>query len=335
MQNYYPNPNPSMYGGYAYANNNTYHMYGQPMVKAPNNQILTPEQQNYLMGLGSNGKLDLTIDPDTMLKAGCAHKDINTGESTVTITPEGKCHCAICDAQWNMFEGSAEDVKAAVDKIADIIQTTKLIYADASDTVMAKYLQPMDPLLQHLPNVWNHAVKSFGKYEDMNINPMMNRVSMNAGNYFNNYNTMVLTGGYGYNPMPGYGQMNPQMAYPQMNNPMGYAPQNGVMPNGQPVPNGMMPNGQQYWGNPMVDPQMVAAQNGVMSNGQPVPNAMMPNGQFNAQQFAAPMANNQTAPVTNPMVATPAPAPCVMPAAAPAPATTGGEVIQQQKVYHV
>lgn len=329
MQNYYPNPN--MYGGYSYANNNTYHMYGQPMVKAPNNQPLTPEQQTYLMNMAGGGKLDLTIDPDTMLRAACAHKDINTGESTVTITPEGKCHCAICDAEWNFFDGSAEDVQVAVDKVKDIVQTTKLIYADASDTVMKQYLQPMDPLLQHMPNVWNHAVRSFGKYEDMN-NPMMNRVNMNGGNYFSNYNTMLLTGGYGYQPtMPGYAQMNAQMAYTQMNNqynPMAYTPQNGMM--GQPQ--GMMPNGQ-YMGNPMmpgqsqIDPQMVAAQ----MNGQQFaqPQGMMPNAQFNGQQFAQPMMNNQPMDTSNPMMV--APAPGVM----PAPTANSNEVIQQQKTYNV
>ena len=333
MQNIYPNPN--MYGGYNYPNNNTYHIYGQPMVKTPNNQPLTPDQQTYLMNLGSNAKLDMTIDPDTMLRAACTHKDINTGESTVTISPENKCHCAICDAEWTLFDGSAEDVQAAVDKVKDINQTAKLIYADAPDSLIKQYMQPLGPLLDKMPAVWTHSVKSFGKYEDMN-NPIMNRVSMNGGNYFNNYNTMLLTGAYGYQPaMPGYAQMNGQVAgYNQMNgqmpvynqmpnyNPMGYVPQNGMM--GQPQ--GMMLNGQ-YMGNPMmpgqnqVDPQMIAAQ----VNGQQFAQPMMPATQFNGQQFVQPMD-------ANPMMA--APAPGVMPVVNAAPATGNNEVIQQ-KTYNV
>ena len=307
QNNFYPTAN-GMYGGNGYYNpygynNNMYHTYGQPAVKMPNNQTLTQEQQDYLMNNGGN--LDLSIDPDTMLRAGCTHRDVRTGDIAFTINPETKrCHCAICGAEWNMFEDGIDGAQQCVDRLNDIIQTIKVSYPDASDAVLVKFLKPMDPLTKKIPMVLEHAMRSFAKYEDIN-QPGVNRISMADKNVFNTYNTMAFTGGYpqGFNPMMGQGGMvNP------------YAGQPG-MPNPQANPNPMMGQGgmvNPYAGQPnMGNPMM---------GGYPM-GAVDPNN--NPMGFVAPSAGMM--PGAAPAAAT------VTPPAAPA---ATGEVTQQ-KVYNV
>ena len=273
-QNFY-NPAFSMPGYNAgYNGQIVHHAYGQPLVKAPNNQPITPEDQAYLMT--GRHKFDMSIDPDKLLAAKCTHKDVKTGETTISMDSNGNCTCAICGAKWNMYDGTVEGVIAAINNVKNIIESIKSFYADMSPKVIEEMLAPMLCLLDMLYKLWEMAVANFNKYEQMNV--PVNTVGMFGGNPFDQYNSVLNYAAqpvavpqypqypvqypqpvvpqqpmYGQSPFnmsqfgqpTGYAGMNPNMAPadPNAANPMAFvAPAAGVMPNGVPAPAAVMPN---------------------------------------------------------------------------------------------
>ena len=278
---YYPNQ------GYAYS-------VARP--QPGNSQVLTEEQANALKQ--NRSMFDMKIDQLTLYKAICTHRDPKSGAMTLTFNSDGTCTCAICGETFRMFDGTAEDVKAAVDTIKDIMQTTKTLYMDAPHTLTENYYQQI-ALLDKLVGLWKHSVDNFAKYE--NVNNPLNPIS---GSYsgFGALNTLLTAP---YNMY--YGQvMMPQQA-PMMSQ----APAAGMMPQQAPMTApaaGIMPQQAPMYG---YDPSMV---NPMAYGGQP----MMSQAPVMTQQ--APPAMAQQAP---------------MAATAPAAPAPQNNEVQQQKVYNV
>lgn len=284
MQNY--NTNPYVNGGFA---------YGVARPQPSNSQPLTQDIVNTLRQ--ESNEINMKIDQRDIWRAICTHRDPSNGAMTLSYNADGTCTCSICGATFRMFDGTREDVEKQVNIMKDIFQTVKTLYMDAPVEMTKQYHQQI-ALLDKLPGLWDHAVKNFAKYE--NVNNPLNPISSSYGG-FNALNTLLsnpyamqqnmYAQGYQQTMMP---QQQPMMPQQQ---PMGY------MPNGQPMMMGGYPQmGYQQTMvpvdpnvNPMAYGQSVAPAPGVMPAAQP------------AQQ----------------------------PVAAPAAPATQNNEVQQQKVYNV
>lgn len=263
------------YPGY-YPNNGYAYSVARP--QPGNSQVLTQEQVNALKQ--NQNEFNMKIDQLDLYRSICTHRDPSTGAMTLTFDGDGNCTCAICGETFRMFDGTAEDVKKAVDTVKDIMQTTKTLYMDAPRALTENYYQQI-ALLDKLVGLWKHSVNNFAKYE--NVNSPLNPIS---GSYsgFGALNTLLTTP---YNMYYGQQQMMGQPMMPQQAPMM--APAAGIMPQ-QP----MMPQQAPMCG---YDPNMTNP----MAYGQP----MMP-------QQAAPVMNTQVPAMAQqaPMAAAPAaPAP--------------------------
>ena len=311
MQNYYNNP--------YYVNYNN-----AGVVKMPSNQPLTEEEIKSMRNQANT--MNYSISPMDALRGICTHKDQN-GDTAVVFNADGTCQCTICNHKWKMFEGTRVDVQTAVDNILDIVQCIKLMYPELPEEIIRKFLGPIIPMLEKLPDMWDFTIKSFARFEDMS-NPV-NRVTVGGynSNPFNQFSNMMINGGMGMGAMPGYapgfGYQAQQFAQPGMPQ---YAVQQQAIPQYNP--------GMGYQGMPVVQqPAQQFAQ----------PGAVQQPGQY-TQQFMPDMTNPMAyAPAVGvmpngavPVAATPVnTAPTPAPAAPAAPAPASGEVIQQQKVYTI
>ena len=248
MQNqYFMNNQMVNNNGYAYAMNRP---------KAQNTQHITPEMAAILK---KESDLDMRIDQKDLWRAMCTHKDPTNHTSTLVQNSDGTVTCSVCGATFRFFEGNVEDVKAAVNTIVDVLQTTKTIYLDAPSKLIEQYFQNI-PLLNKLPTLWSMAVRNFDTYNSIDD---MNPITNSYGNGFNAMATL-LTNPYAY------GQ---QFAQPMMPNPYAYGqqPMMGQYPQQPMVPQQqMMP---QYPQQPMMpqQPMVGADMNNPMGYNAPVP----------------------------------------------------------------
>lgn len=306
MQNYYNNP--------YYVNYNN-----AGVVKMPSNQPLTEEEIKSMRNQANT--MNYSISPMDALRGICTHKDQN-GDTAVVFNADGTCQCTICNHKWKMFEGTRVDVQNAVDNILDIVQCIKLMYPELPEEIIRKFLGPIIPMLEKLPDMWDFTIKSFARFEDMS-NPV-NRVTVGGynSNPFNQFSNMMINGGMGAMPgyTPGFGYQPQQFAQP------GMAPQFNPAVNYQ-----TMPVFQQQSGQPVQQPVQFA-QPGMGQYPQGFVPDMMAGGNpmaYNNAPAVGAMPNGAVPVAATPVAAAPAP---VAPAA-PAPAS--GEVIQQQKVYTI
>lgn len=267
--------------------------FGVPMPKAANTQPLTEDQVKMLRQ--NDNKFDLKIDQTELLRAICTHKDPINGQSTLISNPDGTYTCTICGATFPFFEGSVDDVRAAVQNILNIMQTDKALWLDAPEAMTRNFYQ-LIPLLMKLPAIHEMSVKNFAKYENNANNPMSPMGYGYSG--FNALQNLM------FNPYPAYGA--------PMQQPM--APQYG-MPAQQPMAN--------QYGAPMQQPMVNPYANGwgasaapVAMNGAMDPNPMAYNAPVAPSAGVMPTAQQSSAP------------------AAPAPAAAPAEV-QQQKTFNV
>lgn len=240
----------NQYPGY-YPNNGYAYSVARP--QPGNSQVLTEEQVNALKQ--NANEFNMKIDQLDLYRAICTHRDPRTGAMTLTFNNDGTCTCAICGETFRMFDGTAEEVKAAVDTIKDIMQTTKTLYMDAPRALTENYYQQI-ALLDKLVGLWKHSVNNFAKYE--NVNSPLNPIS-GSYNGFGALNTLLTTPYnmyYGQQPMAGQPMMpqqapmmppvgmpqQPMYGYdPNMANPMAYgqpmmAPAAGIMPQQAMIP---------------------------------------------------------------------------------------------------
>lgn len=257
MQNFYPN-------AYGYQNNGGY-AYGVARPQPSNSQPLTQDIVNTLRQ--ESNEFDMKVNQLDLWRAMCTHRDPTTGASTLTYNADGSCTCSICGATFNMFDGTTDEIKAAIKTLIDMFQTAKTIYLDAPTEMTKQYYQQIC-LLNKFPGLWDLAIKNFAKYENTN-NPL-SPIGNNYGGGFNALNIMLtnpyaMQGGmYGQQPVMGQNApMQPVMGQA----PMGYNP-NGMYPQpmygqqpviGHNAPMQPMDNPLGFGAAPV--PQMPAAQN--------------------------------------------------------------------------
>lgn len=266
----------------------TYAVAGRPQAK--NSQPLTQEEINHLKSMSGAENLDIKVSTDDLLIAKCTHREKNGSSSLVNIGGD-RWRCTICGQEFNMFNGTVEDVAKAVDNMVDILQTAKVIYLDAPDNLTAQYYQQI-PLLKKLPAIFQASLKNFSKYENWQQTP-----EFNSNGYYPGFTAMhnLLTGQLmpgmapGYCPQPAYGYQQPVYGYQQV-------PMQQAAPVVTPQPTAgyyQQPVMQQYdpSGNPLaygapVAPAPVAPAPGVMPGAPVAAPAAAPVAQSEVQQTA-------------------------------------------------
>ena len=192
-------------------------------------QPLTDGQINALRQ--EEDALTVKVDEKDIWRAQCTHK--HNGASTLTKVPvydrDGNLiredyKCSICGAQFTMFDGTVEDVKAALKTVNDILQTCKTVNLDIPAELASAYFQFI-PLLNMLPVMYDRSVRNFQRYANVE-----NAGGVYAGNTYmqNNWGLLgSLTAQPYYGQPVGYAQ--PQVVYPQAA-PAGYVyPQQQVV----------------------------------------------------------------------------------------------------------
>lgn len=225
MNNYGVPNQPGMTYGYNYG-------YARPQAKYT--QPLTQDQITKLRQNPST--FDLKVEQEDIWRAVCTHKEKN-GQTTLVKNSDGSWTCTICGETFNLCESSKEEVEAAVKVLIDMLQTSKTVYLDAPDNLIAQYYQVI-PLLKKFPELWKRAMDNFAMYDNNGNN--LNQMGPGYSGFNAMYNLLTnpyagyAQNGYGA-PMPGYPQapMYQQPVDPNAN-PMAYgvptAPAPGVIP---------------------------------------------------------------------------------------------------------
>ncbi len=242
MYNYNPAQN-NVYG-------NNMGMSARPQAK--NTQPLTQQQIDHLVARNGAKHFDLRVSEDDLLISACTHRQKN-GENALINVGGNRWRCTICNEEFNMFDGSVDDVRAAVENMKDILQTLKSMYLDMPDEVALKYMQ-MISLLDKLPGLYEAGIANFDRYENFqtyaypnsnggysNFATMNNLLTgqfmnpaMNQGGYMGQpmmpgmVPQQPMMAGQMYVPQPTAGYMQPQQPMMRMdqytNNPLAYAP---------------------------------------------------------------------------------------------------------------
>lgn len=211
----YPNPYGPVYGTGAIP----------VMPKAKNTQPLTPEMIAKLRSGGAGFKIE--VSQEDLWRASCTHKENGVPtlvEEGVIKTEDGRemqvVRCTICGETFVITDASNAEVKKAVDTILNLLQTIKLFYVDAPESLIVQYFQ-MIPLLKMLVPLYERAFNNFNKYESAmdNNGIMMPGVSgsngfqilgqMLANPYMAAFGGQVPNGAYPPPPPGGYGMYYP------------------------------------------------------------------------------------------------------------------------------
>lgn len=199
-------------GGYWY---NGYQFQGQPQPVHKINNILSAEDIN---SLTAQSEFDLGISEQDYKRTLCNHRSIDGEKDTLTYDPvTGVARCTICGYTFRPIESgeSIEDIKAAVAKIIDILQTIKILYVDLPPQAH-KEIFPMLAMLEKVPQLFEFAAKNFSKHEAYNW--QYSHYNMNGVQMLANLNN-VFGGGMYQQPYGNpYGpQMGGQWQQPMMN----------------------------------------------------------------------------------------------------------------------
>lgn len=264
--NYYDPSNPYANGGFqAQAM-----FYGGQVPPQMTSSLTDEEIQRLRQNRPGGSVLNLSVDPDTIIRSMCNHRDKGQDMVQVKSDGSGEVWCPICGATWSMEELSREEVEELVKKLVDQMQITK--WAGNIPTNVCRDYFTIMPLLEKFPDLWDYSMKNFNRM--MNANGMY--FATDATPYAQ-YNSMFPGGSMNYNvvgspyvwyPQPGYvpqgyqqgmpGQPMPGQAMGQMANPAvnpmqaqagfntQFANQQAMMMNGA----GMMPNQGQYMNPP-------------------------------------------------------------------------------------
>jgi len=205
-------------GGYAYGG-----FQGQPQATQKFNNVLTAEQIKRLQQNTEQFQIGLT--EEEMLRAVCNHRSADgMSDALVFDKMTGVARCTICGYEFRPADSSEsiENIKDAVDRVVDYIQTVKIMYYDFPASAAQEYF-PIIPLLNKLPKLFEFAAKNMSKHEAYGW--AYNNYNMGAVQMLNNLNSMF--GGMGFQggyqapqqPMmnPQTHQMQPQYGQPMMN----------------------------------------------------------------------------------------------------------------------
>jgi len=193
-------------GGFQYNGFN-----GQPQATQKFNNVLTPEQIKKLQQNTDQFQIGLT--EEEMMRAICNHRSIDgMSDALVFDKMTGVARCTICGYEFRPADSneSIENIKDAVERVIDYIQTVKIMYYDFPASAAQEYY-PIIPLLNKLPKLFEFAAKNMSKHEAYGW--AFNNYNMGAVQMLNNLNSMF--GGMGnmmyqqpqYQAAP---QMNPQ-----------------------------------------------------------------------------------------------------------------------------
>jgi hypothetical protein len=251
----------NMFNNYYQPQQNGYVSYGMPFGGIPSyqqqyqppkmNQLLSPEEINTLRQSGQG--FSINIDPKDVMRSLCTHK--YNGQYAVQENKDGTYTCAICGTTFKPVDLSKEEVEAKINEVIDILETTKLVYADMP-IEMGREFFPMIELLKKVPSFYQIAHNNFEKYTTVNYSNPQNQygnafynLSMATGGGFNNYGMPMMTPPpvapmYDPNQMNMYQQ--PMMQPQGMNN--GYST---VAPQQNPFTNSF------YQQQPMMQPQQM------------------------------------------------------------------------------
>lgn len=178
-----------------YQNSNPYFM-GQPIgfnptMQAPNNQnALTNEEIQRLRSNRPSNSLNLTIEPEDVLRAMCTHKD--NGRDVVQMVNDGSgdVWCPICGERWKPERLSNEEVQELVEKLISQMQNTKWV-SDLPVNMEREYFSIM-PLLRKYIDVHKYGMKNFDKYAGQNA-----YYSAADANIYSMYNGLFGSAAYG------------------------------------------------------------------------------------------------------------------------------------------
>lgn len=192
-------------GGYNYQG-----FQGQPQATQKFNNVLTPEQIKRLQQNTEQFQIGLT--EEEMLRAVCNHRSADgMSDSLVFDKMTGIARCTICGYEFRPADSgeSIDNIKDAVERVIDYIQTVKIMYYDFPASAAQEYF-PIIPLLMKLPKLFEFAAKNMSKHEAYGWS--YNSNNMGAVQMLNNLNSMFGGMNMGYQqPMMG----QPQMAAPQ------------------------------------------------------------------------------------------------------------------------
>jgi len=278
QQAYYGNPyqqQPFGFGGYYYDPSNPYLNGGfqsQPMYF--NNQqmpqmssSLTDEEiQRLRQERPGSNVLNLSIDPNTVLRSMCNHRD--KGQDVVQIKSDGsgEVYCPICGNSWSMEEMTKEELQELVQKLIAQMQIAKWA-GNIPNNVLRDYFTIM-PLLEKFPDLWEYSMKNFNKM--MSANGMY--YATDAMPYAQ-YNAMFPGGSMAYNVtanpyQQAYYNQPMQQQTVQFNTPYQPNMNMGQMPvNGQAANPAVNPMQAQGFNQPF-NPQFANQQNMMMYNQQ-------------------------------------------------------------------
>jgi hypothetical protein len=209
--------------------NNMYYGFGQPTFAGQTVnvdtktfcQTLTKEEMDSLRATTEEFTLGITKREE--LIAVCMHRDQN-GKSTLQPDPTtGKVRCLICGEEFNLVDRcSEEDIQDAVNRLLDILQTTKTLYVDMPSDA-ARNFYKIIALIKKIVGLYKISADNFNKHE----NAMMNWGYNGGNSMLSDYNTIafggpMMMGGYG---MPqGNMYWNPAAAMNPNQQPMGQQP---------------------------------------------------------------------------------------------------------------
>lgn len=219
-------------GGYYYNG-----FQGQPAPVQKINNILTKEQIDKLT---QNAEFKIGLTEEELLRALCNHRTPEGDRDTLVYDPAtGVARCTICGYQFRPVQQneSPEDIKQAVERLVDILQTIKIMYQDLPENAHKEFF-PVIAMIEKIPALFEFAAKNFAKHETNNW--QYSRYNMNGIQQLNNLSAIFANGGM-------YAQ--PQMQQPMMGQPQ-WQPAPMMQPQMQAAPAGMNPFGYPGAGQP-------------------------------------------------------------------------------------
>ena len=159
----------------------------------PNTQILSFEEQMYLRAHRRTlDPFDMNIiHPDEMLAAKCTHRDVRTGEIAYTVDSNGKCHCAICGATWEMLCVDTDSIQPIIENVTDMINSIKQIYThhknNPSFADRHEFLSYLDKISEDIRMHHAHAVSEFAKYPEHPANSSISDCQFDRNDPFANH----------------------------------------------------------------------------------------------------------------------------------------------------
>lgn len=212
-------------------------------------QGLTPEQ---LKSLRKTGGFNLEITEEELMRAFCTHRNENS--FTVVQDDEGDFICSLCGTKFKPFEGSPAEARDLVDRVVDLLETTKMRALSLPPKTIQDVFQ-IEPILKRLPDLYSQSINDYKRAMGTDGGYIYGQENNAFAAYQNMVNPMA-GNGYFMDPamaQPMYGaQVQPDMyAQPGFQQPMYGAPQQGYQQpmGGQPM-YGAPQQGYQPYGQP-------------------------------------------------------------------------------------